>query len=237
MIDPVAIATPQTDVQAGTELTNALVSKLHQVPPEQLGVYLMALIWLETDRGLAIIRNNVGNLMAKYLPANGGQEVSVFAGEFWRPDWWFDESHPTHAAMMAGKEPSAFRAYPTAQDGYLDYVALLLSAKNAPVIAAAMADDPVAFVRALKKTYSAGYTDNVADSIRSLVAAFRSKGFFAPFKGVQMPGTSQAMASLNAPSSGAGGTLAALAILAVVGGIFIATMRIKPGSRRRLAAA
>lgn len=232
MIDPVATATPATELQAVGYLTTALTTSMLQVPPQNVALYFLALVWIETARGKSIIRNNPGSLIAKGF--SGGQEKSYWSGEFWRPDWWFDGSK--NDGMFAGTVPSAFRAYATPEQGWTDFASLVTRKQS--LLSAAMADDPLAFVRALRATgYSQDYTDNVASSFRSLVDGFRAKGYFAPFSDVKLPSPAVASNSPKASSSGSGGMWAAAAIAVFALGLLYATTRIKPGSRRRLAAA
>jgi len=216
MLDPNAKVTPISDSDAGAALTVAWVNATGRVPPEQIGVYLLALIWVETGRGTSVIRYNFGNLSAGgYV---GGNEVISFR-PFWRPDWFYNAANATHDRMLMGQAPSAFRAYDTAEAGMRAFVGLLRTNRYRPVLDAAMADSPEGFAQALHDTgYSKDYNSSHGATFRSLVAGFRAKQYFAAFKGEPLDPPSAAVAQSTPPkkSSGAGWLLAALA--AVAGG-------------------
>lgn len=210
-----ATYTPVAESQAVAYLTVALTLALKQNPPEQIGVYTLALAWIETGAGQSLIQNNPGN-MSCY--ADGRD----WSGDYWRPPW-FDSTDPKYAAlherMLNGQAPSAFRAYPTQEAGWAAFVHEVVRRKG--LLAAMMADDPLAVVRALRGSgYSADYRDEVAKSFASLVKAFRSRGAFAPYIGVELDGLpSASTAPPAAPKKvgGGGGGGAVLALLAAVG--------------------
>jgi hypothetical protein len=239
MIDPMAVPTPETDNEAAAYLTAALVNAWGQVPPEQIGVYLLALVWVETARGQSIICHNPGNLLARGFPKGSAEEATYgWSGEVWRPDWYFDETNPTHSRMLRGEAPSGFRSYPTPEAGWNDFAQLMTSASKRQILLAAMADDPAAFVDALSKSYSADYgpqNNAVAKSaivkmFASTVADFRAKNFFAPFKGEPLPGGATAENGKLSKSSGMG---TAGLILGLVALIFVGTVTMKPNKGRR----
>jgi len=231
MRDPNAVATPISETQAIVYLTVALTQALQRVPPENVALYILALSAIETGNWQKQIGNNPGNLIAGgYFPPKT-TETLLWSGKIWRPDYVFDGSR--NDEVLAGKIPSAFRVYSDPQTGWNDYAKLVT--KHRSILEAAQADNPLAFVRALRSTgYSQDYKDSVASTFRSLVDGYRAKGHFAAFRGVQLPG--QPVAQATAPK-GAKGMGPALAILGIVGLLFVGTLIVKPGSRRRLAAA
>jgi hypothetical protein len=231
MMDPNAVATPLTEQQAIVYLTVALTQALQGVPPENVALYILALSAIESGNWQKLVGNNPGNLIAGgYFPPKT-TETLLWSGKFWRPDYVFDGSR--NAEVLAGKIPSAFRVYPDPQTGWNDYAKLVT--KHRSLLDAAQADDPLAFVRALRSTgYSQDYTDATAQTFRSLVNAYRSKGHFAAFRGVELPGSPVAQSSTPSKATGMG---PAIAILGVVALLFVGTLMVKPGSRRRLAAA
>jgi hypothetical protein len=143
-------------------------------------VYLLALLWVECERG-KVIANNFGNLAsAGYAKNSDGNwvEVAWWPGNYWRPGW--EASPPTerwadlHARMVAGEAPSAFRAYPSKTAGVRAFVKLLQDSRFHDVIAAARRDSPEAFVQALHDSgYSQDYNAAHVPTFRSLVAEIR----------------------------------------------------------------
>jgi len=135
---------------------------------------LLALVWVETGRGKSTIRSNVGNLMARGY--RNGSEYSVWPHDYWRPEWFADESHRLHAKMLVGGAPSAFRAYSSLVDGMGDYVALL---KRKPsLVAAANRGDVKDFVDVLASTYSPDYGTQHENTFMQLTDEFRQDGLF-----------------------------------------------------------
>lgn len=135
---------------------------------------LLALVWVETGRGKSTRRSNVGNLMARGF--RNGSEYSVWDGDYWRPEWFADESHRLHAKMLAGGAPSAFRSYSTLVDGMHDFVSLL---KRKPsLVSAANRGDVREFVEVLASTYSPDYNASHENTFLLLSDEFRSDGFF-----------------------------------------------------------
>ena len=118
-------------------------------------VNLAALVALETARGRSVQNGNVGNVTA---PPD-------YPGKVWRPTWFElgPESSPRdvslHAAMLAGKAPSAFRAYASPEDGARDFARLLLTSRYAPLMKAAASTDVDAFRRELARHYSPDYAN------------------------------------------------------------------------------
>lgn len=229
MRDPNAVATPISETQAIVYLTVALTQALQNVPPENVALYVLALSAVESGNWQKLIGNNPGNLIAGHYIPPKTTETLIWSGKIWRPDYVFDGSR--NDEVLAGKIPSAFRVYSDPQAGWNDYAALVT--KHRSLLDAAQADDPLAFVRALRSTgYSQNYADSVASTFRSLVDGYRRKGHFAAFRGVELPGSAVAQSPAPAKSMGP-----VLAILGVVALVFVGTMMVKPGSRRRLAAA
>lgn len=189
MIDPSAVVTPLTEDEAVKILSDELWTSLGADVNENYALYLLALAWVETERGKSIVGNNPGNLMAKGFNANTGKEYSVWSGAFWRPNWYYESTTDTatRARMFKGEAPSAFRSYPTAVDGWRDYLKLLTVPKNAPIVRGATADDPEAFVSALQETYSPDYNEKHIKTFRDLVDGFRLKGYFREFRAPSEP--------------------------------------------------
>lgn len=214
-----ATRTPVSEFEAQRDITLALTESLNQIPPELLCNWFMALAWVETAHGQQVIQNNLGNVTAG----------ASWSGNYWRPPW-YPEPPPEkykdlHARMLAGKAPSAFRAYPTALDGWKDFAREFLRRK--PLVQAAMANDAEAFVRALVSTgYSSDYNANHVATFRSLVDGFRAQGFFAPFAGYPLPGYGQSASPSPAqqpttPRSSGGVWLLAALFVAAGGTLFL----------------
>jgi hypothetical protein len=114
---------------------------------------LASLVYLETGGGKQVICYNVGNLAAP----------EGYAGPAWRPPWYDPPTDATerlrrlHAEMLAGRAPSAFRAYSSEASGWRAFAALLSTARYANVLAAARTADPDQFRRALSTHYSPDY--------------------------------------------------------------------------------
>lgn len=131
---------------------------------------LAVLVAIETGQGASAQNHNLGNITAS----------ESYSGDAWRPPW-FDaaeaagnEKHERlHAAMLEGRAPKAFRAYPSREEGARDFARTIV--RDFPeVFAAADARDPDAFRRALGKAYSRDYASNAAvtETIRKLQAKF-----------------------------------------------------------------
>jgi len=85
--------------------------------------WMLVQIWLETDQGRALWRNNVGNITAG----------SAWSGTIWRPNWYYEpgpdasaRTRELHELMLQGRAPSAFRAYPSLEAGAEDYVRVVM---------------------------------------------------------------------------------------------------------------
>jgi hypothetical protein len=116
---------------------------------------LLSQLWLETGRGKNAFNYNWGNLQAS----------AAWPGDKW-PAPWLDlnavEALPEaaqreryrklHYDALAGKQPSYFRAYPTAAAGFGDYAALLNKPRFSPLLYAAATGDPTAFATQIKDT-------------------------------------------------------------------------------------
>lgn len=174
MTEVSALSTPLTVDTAAFALSEA--SKENALELTRPGaLLLLALVWVETGRGKSTVRHNVGNLMARGY--RNGSEYSVWGGDYWRPEWFADESHRLHARMLAGTAPSAFRAYGSLVDGMGDYIALL---KRKPsLVAAANRGDVSGFVEALAETYSPDYGTQHESTFMQLSDEFRQDGLFA----------------------------------------------------------
>ena len=127
---------------------------------------LLALIWVETGRGVHCYNWNVGNITAS----------DAWGGGAWRPPWFTPSADPhlaeLHARMLAGQAPSAFRAYDSLPDGFADFVRTLQHSFPS-VLKAAATGDAAAFVAALHDSrYSTDYTAAHIPTFRDLAAHF-----------------------------------------------------------------
>lgn len=130
---------------------------------------LAVLVAIETGRGSSVMNHNLGNITA------GPQ----FSGAVWRPPW-FDPAEAAqsprlqslHQAMLAGKAPSAFRAYESREAGARDFARVLV--RDFPeVMQAAREPNAENFQRALSQKYSKDFArPGVADSIAKLMREF-----------------------------------------------------------------
>lgn len=215
-----ATATPVSEYDASVYLVVGLTQALQDAPSEQVAVYSMALAWIETARGKSIIQNNPGNITT----------TAKSSGNYWRPPWYPEQHDPKydalHAKMLAGQAPNAFRAYPDQQSGWNSFAYEV--ARRKPLLSAMAADDPLQVVRALRSTgYSSDYTDQTAESFRSLVAEFRSRNLFGGLRKVfEIAPAQPAVASKK---SGAG-TIVAL-LLGVAAAAGAAWIYLKRGKR------
>jgi hypothetical protein len=126
-----------------------------------------ALALIETAQGKKVIQYNIGNIAAGGYVA--GVEKLWTTANIWRPAWYEDTASPLHATMLAGKAPSAFRAYHDKQEGINAFVATLQSKRYDALREAAKAGDVAAFVRELK-AYSPDYGPKHVTSFESLTA-------------------------------------------------------------------
>lgn len=147
----------------------------------------LAHIWaIEDARGNGVLNNNPGNLTA----------AESYVGDAYRPSWFeltdtsSEKDKARHADMLAGKAPSAFRSYPSFDQGLTDYFKFIFQ-KFVPLASAANSGDPVRFANAIFDThYSAeepaqGITRaSTADSLRSLLAEFDRAGMFSQLQPV-----------------------------------------------------
>jgi hypothetical protein len=121
---------------------------------------LSALVLIETKRGTSVQNYNLGNLSAG----------SSYGGNVWRPPWFdFDGGTNTternlhlHEEMLAGRAPSAFRAYSSPEEGAKDFVRLLRGTSYQNVLQAAESGSADAFRRALSERYSKDYANQAA---------------------------------------------------------------------------
>jgi hypothetical protein len=165
---PVAVALDAAFRAAGTPVPRAALE------------LFAALIGVES--GGKVASNNVGNLSAAGFV--NGVETTSYTGDAWRPPWFAEPTPESsernknlHAAMLAGKAPSAFRAYATIGDGIRAYAALI--AKRFPyLVDAAKTGDVHQFRLALDRGYSADYTAAHEATFDSLRSRYRAAGVF-----------------------------------------------------------
>ncbi len=114
---------------------------------------LAVLASIETGRGRSVQNFNVGNITAG----------PTYTGAVWRPPW-FDASEAAgnprlerlHQEMLAGRAPSAFRAYGSKEEGARDFARVL--ARSFPeVMRAALVPSAENFRAALAAKYSPDY--------------------------------------------------------------------------------
>lgn len=171
-----ATATPLMADTAAFALGEA--ARVASVPLTRAGaLLLLALVWVETARGKAVIQHNVGNLLARSIA--DGSEKSVWNGDYWRPPWFADTAHRLHQTMLDGGAPSAFRAYDTLVEGMRDYFALLL--KKPTLIAAANTGNETEFVEQLSKLWSPNYNQSHVRTFKLLVSEFTKEGLFEDY--------------------------------------------------------
>jgi|GEM_PF-4280711 len=175
-----------------TALVEAYARKFGQQPDRETAELLLALLLLEHDHGRAVIEHNWGN-------------VSVTAGpdvDYWRPPWFDLEAVNAmpdnvpgggfgaevtndkkarylrlHADMLAGKAPSAFRAFPDDVSG----LASFLKTVKPSMYDAAATGDPAQFAAAY---WSSGYCPDQAckdsaPSFRALQKEIQTAGYFS----------------------------------------------------------
>lgn len=128
---------------------------------------MMALVWIETARGNSIQNFNFGNIT---VPES-------YSGKAWRPPWFevtpesSERNKTLHEAMLAGKAPKAFKAYDSADEGALDYLAFTKRVFPG-VLVAAKSGDADTFRKELAKGYSKEYENPKATAT---IATFQSE--------------------------------------------------------------
>lgn len=201
--------TSLTAPAAARELVAAHVAVDGRKPTLAQAELELAHEWIETKRTEAMWRFNWGNLSAGgYVD---GQE-RLRSGDVVRPPWFSPGEGASrrvlevHQAMLEGRQPSAFRAYGSHQDGAQAFVRLLTTLGGGRIAKAAQRGDPVAYSRAVVDT---GYCrdrdcqpDRMAPALARQVAAFRRDGVF---RGL----------GLSRTSSSASSGIAAAALLAL----------------------
>lgn len=170
-----ATRTPVTQAQAASYVIDGLRAKLNREPTEQEAVFTWALAMVETANGQSVIQNNAGNVSC-YDDGRG------WSGDFWRPPWFSEQHDPKysslHAAMLAGKAPRAFRAYPSQKAGWGDFAREVARRKS--LLDAMNADDPAQVVQQLHDTnYSKDYGEKHVATFSRLAETARTAGWFA----------------------------------------------------------
>lgn len=203
---------------------------VHGKPPAlELAELELAHAWgLETARSKGMWFFNWGNLSAGgFVSGPPGDEAArreriSWSGDVWRPPWY--EAPPEgdaestvsvggnlaalHAKMLAGKAPSAFRAYGSHAQGAEGYQRLLARPGFAPMLRAGELGDARAYARAVVDT---GYCrdrncqpDRLAPKLAAFVAEFRAQD---TFKGLDV------VRRRRSSSSGNGAALALVAFV------------------------
>lgn len=162
-----ATITPITREQAAA----GLLASWPEVDRET-AAQLLALMWIETGGGQKAVQFNPGNLSA-----------SETYPTLWRPPWYevtpesADRLRRLHEAMLVGRAPKAFRAYPSWEHGFHDWVGFL-QRNYKPLLAAAATGDVATFRAELERKYSLDYGPEhdaglarARDSFRELVSS------------------------------------------------------------------
>jgi hypothetical protein len=170
-----ATRTPVTQAQAASYVVDGLRAKLNREPTEQEAVFTWALAMVETANGQSVVQNNAGNVSC-FDDGRG------WSGDYWRPPWFNEQHDPKysslHRAMLEGKAPRAFRAYPSQQAGWNDFAREV--ARRTTLLQAMNSDDPAQVVQQLHDTnYSKDYGEKHVATFRSLAASARAAGWFA----------------------------------------------------------
>lgn len=130
---------------------------------------LAVLVSIETARGRSVMNHNLGNISAG----------PSFPGTVWRPPW-FDPAEAQasprlqtlHQEMLAGRAPSAFRAYESREAGARDF-ARTLKRDFPEVLRAATVANAENFQAALSQKYSRDFARaGVAESLAKLMREF-----------------------------------------------------------------
>lgn len=151
----------------------------HRITPLQR-LNLAVLAAIETARGRSRFNFNLGNISAS----------SRFIGDAWRPPWFEPPTETTsernrilHEAMKRGEAPSAFRAYPTEEEGSADFARQIV--RTYPeVLHAADQTDANTLRLAISQKYSKDFDrGNRAEVTRTLQALQREYGLRAATTG------------------------------------------------------
>jgi hypothetical protein len=184
--------TSLTAPAAAGELVAAYKAVTARPPALALAELNLAHQWLETKATRSMWRFNWGNLSAGGFV--DGVERLAWKGDIWRPPWFelaadaSPEMVALHEKMLAGKAPSAFRAYPGHPEGAQGYVKLLQRPGFAALLRAGQSGNPTAYAQAVVDT---GYCrdrncqpDRMGPALAELVARFRRENVF---QGLQLP--------------------------------------------------
>jgi peptidoglycan hydrolase-like protein with peptidoglycan-binding domain len=172
------VTTPISLSTAEGLLLGALTNRLAAPPSKEVASLLLAQLWIESGRGASSKAHALGNLMAAGFA--DGVEHFVWSGDYSRPSWYANTSHALHSEMLAGRQPSAFRAYSNFADSIADYVKLVLSPKYAQLMQAARTGNPHAFASAISSTgYTSQMPPGMGDTFAGLLREFAAKGVYA----------------------------------------------------------
>jgi hypothetical protein len=181
--------------------------------------YFHGLVLVETGNGKALKQWNVGNLSAGGFYS--GSEKLVYP-TYWRPPW-FSGTGELHDRMIAGKAPSAFRAYSSLEQGVSAYVGLLRSRQYQALVVAADLDDVSGFVQALHDSgYSSDYGPKHVPTFSSIIRDIR--GTYATHMQVATPQSSHLGASTVLMVGG---------VLLLTGAVFWGKIKPRNGSLSR----
>lgn len=179
--------------------------------PLALVKLLCALIWHETNGhppGFGI-----GNVAAAGFI--NGVEVSHWSGLAWRPPWFEisdasgDRNKGLHTEMLAGHEPSAFRAYASLGEALASWRSLMVN-RFSSMLDAAARGDVAGFALAYRDSGYCGNCDPTASeaAFNRRIGELEAKGAF-----VGLPA--------DAGDGPGGGILVAAAVVAVVSAVGI----------------
>lgn len=194
------VSTPATLEGIALALRDAFAAEFGRPLDSTTAELLTAQILIETSSGQSIKNHSPGNISAS----------SKWSGDAWRPPWfeepaggWKTERDASlHAAMLAKKAPSAFRAFASLDDGMRDYVRTL--SKQFPTIIAART--PGELARAI---HDSGYTrdhkpEAIEPTLAQLVTKIRVSGVYDDLAAATRPdlpkGLTPPAGSSSAPS-------------------------------------
>lgn len=218
--------TPLDPAELASRMVVAIEDRTGKSPDRNRAELLLALLYLENDRGRAILNHNWGNVSTR---ARDGID-------YWRPPWFdidaIDDADPKkpryvelHNGMLQGKVPEAFLSLVSHEVGADRW----LSAVPKSMLDAATSGDPFAFASAY---FTSKYCPDAAcrdsgPSFAKLQKEIRADGFFD-----SLPLASNAAGA--GAGSGSGSSAAPTVAILSVGvalGIFWAVLRTRPGSR------
>lgn len=174
-----------------TTLAPSLVSAWERAtggkPSKNLLRAMVGIVWIETGHG-NLVCNSPGNVSVGGFYNGTDKILAWWHGDYWRPEWFGDETHRLHAKMLAGKVPSAFAAYPTLVDG-LDHWVRVLRRNFFSVVLAGQTGSSSGLVKALHDSkYSEDYKPEHAASFDGFFRELASNADYQKLEAT-LPGT------------------------------------------------